>query len=125
MARRKAPLVWFEIPVTDFDQAIAFYQTLFGWVFHENDTNGQEYRLIDAGDRSIDGGLVLRTDEEAPTGRGPVFYIDVKDIEMTILRAQKIGGTLERKVTFLSRESGVVASVRDPDGNIIGLWSSE
>jgi predicted enzyme related to lactoylglutathione lyase len=125
MARRKAPVIWFEIPVTNFDKAISFYRTLFGWEFEEASNPSQEYRMIDAGDHSINGGLALRKPGEESRGVGPIFYIQVNDIEMTILRSRKLGATLERPPTFLSREAGMVASIRDPDGNVIGLWASE
>jgi predicted enzyme related to lactoylglutathione lyase len=125
MARRKAPVVWFEIPVTNFERAITFYKTLFGWTFDEADSPAQSYRIIDAGDHSINGGLSLRTADEPHRGAGPIFYIQVSDIEVTILRARKLGAELARPPTFLSRDAGVVASIRDPDGNVIGLWASE
>ena len=61
----------------------------------------------------------------APQGMGPLIYIQVNDIEVTILRAQKLGAELVRAPTFLSREAGVVASIRDMDGNVVGLWAAE
>jgi uncharacterized protein len=125
MARRKAPLIWFDIPVTDFDRAETFYKSLFGWNFTDVESDGEPYRLIDAGDESIDGGLSLRPVEAVPRECGPVFYVQVPDLEVSILQAQKLGGTLERPVTFLSRDAGVVASIRDHDGNVIGLWAEE
>lgn len=124
MAKRKSPVVWFELPVEDFARAQAFYRALFGWSFTETAAGGDPYRLIDAGD-GIDGGLSLRPAGAHPTGVGPLIYVQVADVEATILKARRLGGALARPVSFLSRETGVVACIRDPDGNTVGLWAAE
>lgn len=125
MARRKAPLVWFDIPVADFAVAERFYGELFGWEFEAIEQPAGEYRLIDAGDDSIDGGLSKRPAGSPASGAGPVFFVHVIDIEATIIRAQRLGGRLVEEPLFMSRDAGVRATVADPDGNIIGLWSAE
>jgi len=125
MARRKAPLVWFEIPVTNFDAAEEFYGQLFGWKFLATEQQEGPYRLIDAGEESIDGGLSLRPPGAPPPGFGPIFFVEVPDLEVAIIRAQRLGGKLAKAPLFLSRDAGVVAWIADLDGNSIGLWSAE
>jgi len=125
MARRKSPIVWFEIPVSDFDAAEKFYGPLFGWKFIATEQQEGPYRMIDAGEESIDGGLSLRPTDAPPPGYGPLFYVEVPDLEVAIIRAQRLGGTLAKAPVFLSRDAGVVARIADADGNVIGLWSVE
>ena len=54
---------WFEIPVTDMERAIKFYQTVFGFELTRNETarlgfigkeNDNEYQLGDFGVRKYD-----------------------------------------------------------------------
>lgn len=124
MPRRKHPLVWFELPVDDFARATAFYRKLFGWAAEQSRPDPDEYWHLDAGEQSIDGGLTRRTVRTRPEG-GPLFYVQVEDLEEAVLRARRLGATLEREPVFLGRDSGVIAAIRDLDENVIGLWAPE
>ncbi len=45
-----APLVWGEIPVSDMDRAIAFYQQHFGVEFKRDDMEDMQYATIETED---------------------------------------------------------------------------
>jgi len=115
----KHPLVWFQIPVADFERASRFYGQVFKW--ESRPMPGTKVWEIDAGD-GIGGGFIQGTPRETPD-EGLTFYVRVPDLEQTIVRAVKAGATLLRRPEYLGGRLGISAAIRDPDGNVIGLWS--
>ena len=115
----KHPLVWFQIPVQDFERARHFYRQVFRW--EARPMAGTPVWEIDAGD-GIGGGFVQGSGSGGDT-EGLTFYVRVPDLEQTILRAVEAGATLLRRPEYLGGALGISAAIRDPDGNIIGLWA--
>ena len=115
----KHPLVWFQIPVQDFERARHFYQQVFRW--EARPMEGAPVWEIDAGD-GIGGGFVRGAGAGGDT-EGLTFYVRVPDLEQTIVRAVQAGATLLRRPEYLGGALGISAAIRDPDGNVIGLWA--
>ncbi len=65
----------------------------------------------------IEIGLVPHASKNGP---GAVAYWTVTDIAATIKALEEAGGTVEQKVTDVSNGL-LVASVKDPNGAIVGL----
>ncbi len=117
----------FEIPADNTQRAIAFYEKSFGWKISE--FPGMEYwgvRTTPSDDKGtptelsgINGGLTKRT----PTAPHPSFTIDVPSIDKALSTVEKHGGkTVQAKMAI--GEMGFVASFKDSEGNVVGLWQT-
>jgi predicted enzyme related to lactoylglutathione lyase len=120
-------VVHFEIPYDDGDRARRFYAETFGWQLQE--MPGMEYTLVvsgPSGDRGpsepgfINGGMLAREESAAP---GPVVVLDVEDIDACLAAVERAGGAVvvpKQPVGAM----GFTAYVKDPEGNVIGLWET-
>lgn len=114
---------WFEIHTRDPEQSQAFFRGLFGWDF------GQEigdwgYWEIKTPDGSVGGGLVKSNDFQ-PATAAVTLYIQVSNLSDATQRVVELGGSVTREPKFISDTAGSYALINDPEGNVIGLWSSE
>jgi predicted enzyme related to lactoylglutathione lyase len=120
-------VVHFEIPYDDGDRARRFYGETFGWQLQQ--MPGMEYTLVvsgPSGDQGpneagfINGGLLAR---EESASSGPVVVIDVDDIDAKLITIEETGGSVvvpKQPVGAM----GFTAYVKDPEGNVIGLWET-
>src|SRR6201994_5222643 len=100
-------------PVTDLDKAKAVYTALLG---QEPTADAPYYVGYDVGGQHI--GLVPNAAAQGLTS--PVAYWEVPDIEAKLAEVTAAGATLKEPV----RDVGggrLVATVTDPDGNVLGL----
>jgi uncharacterized protein len=120
-------VVHFEIPFDDGDRARQFYGEAFGWQLQSIPTMG--YTLVTTGPSSdrgpnepgfVNGGMMARSASPSPA---PILVVDVDSIDKALARIGELGGTtiLEKQVVG---EMGFSAYVRDPEGNVIGLWET-
>lgn len=116
-----AQVVHFEIPVDDPDRAKDFYRAVFDWKLEGyGDT---PYWLASTGDQGgmgIDGALIGRSEVH----RSTVVVIDVEDLDDAVERAVGAGAA-EVHPKQAVPGMGWSAYVRDPEGNVIGLWQSD
>ena len=116
------PVVHFEILGEDHEGLQKYYRDLFGWKI-TNASPDFPYGLVSSEEqgRGIGGGVAA-----APPDGNPqlTIYIEVEDIQASLDRARELGGEAVVPVTNIP---GMVtfAQFRDPEGNIVGLVSSE
>jgi predicted enzyme related to lactoylglutathione lyase len=109
---------WVEIRVRDLEKAKNFYGKLFDWKITGDENKDWAYWLIDTGEKP--GGGMWRFPQGKPLG--VLVYISVDDIDKTLETVVKLGGKV---VVPKSKENGnAMATIADPDGNIIGLHQS-
>ncbi|MGY1642908.1 VOC family protein [Geodermatophilus sp. SYSU D00703] len=120
-------VVHFEIPFDDGDRARSFYKEAFGWQVQEMPE--MSYTLVTTGPSGaqgpaeagfVNGGMLSRSDSAAP---GPVVVVDVESIDVALERIGELGGTTVSPKTPVGA-MGFAAYVRDPEGNVIGLWET-
>lgn len=110
---RHGRLSYLEIPARDAARAAAFYAHVFGWRI--DDRGGGDFRFGDG-----DGLLIGRFARERAAGEGFVPYVYVDGVDAAVARAAAHGGEL---VQAPYAEGDLrVARVRDPAGNLVGLW---
>ncbi|HET6919936.1 MAG TPA: VOC family protein [Jiangellaceae bacterium] len=120
MIDRLTRVIWFELWVPDLDRAKAFYGELFGWTFEPMTEYDPDW-LIDAGDgRGTIGALWPA--QAAPSGAGAVVYVAVANLPDSITTAEELGASLVREPTDIG-DGTSFAWIRDPGGNLLGLWS--
>ncbi len=111
---RHGGLTYLHIPATHPRRSAEFYASLLGWKIEER-KNGA-FRFADREGLLI-GGF---GQDEAAQAPGLLCYFYVDDIAAAVGRVGEGGGAVVEPPTLQGDTH--VARVRDPDGNVIGLW---
>lgn len=113
--------VWAEIPVTDFDRAIAFYNKVFKAGLKKDESGPNPMAMFPT---STPGGVAghLYPGKPAPEGSGPTVHLACPDkLEDALERVKEAGGHVISPP--ISIPAGRFAYCLDPDGNSIGVFS--
>ncbi len=121
-----ANIVYFQIPADNIGRARKFYQSLLGWKIEPDTTladKSLEWQNIITGEPQEGtlnmGGLYKR--------QGPSQIIDfvrVDNLDKILDNVEKLGGTIMMPRTEIA-SVGLVAIIRDTEGNAIGLLKPE
>ncbi|HKG51947.1 MAG TPA: VOC family protein [Actinomycetales bacterium] len=128
--------VHFEIHASDPAASRAFYETVFGWRLDQ--WGDVPYWMVTTGDGNpmvgqphstpgIDGGLMPRQGNPPSEGQPVnsfVVTVDVPDCDAYVERVVAAGGSVALPAQDMA-EVGRVAYVKDPDGNLFGLFQAE
>jgi uncharacterized protein len=116
LVARPGGVSYLRIPARDAAQSAEFYRTVFGWRLRGNP---------DAPSFSDGTGHVIghwRTDLPATGEAGVLPYIYVTSLDNTLRAATEHGAEL---ATEPYPEGNLwIATIRDPAGNIIGIWQA-
>jgi hypothetical protein len=115
----KNRIVHFEIPAHNPVDLTIFYGELFGWKFQKAPIPGPEYWLCDTGAEGpgINGAVMQRMHAQQPW----MNYVDVASIDQAIEKAKKLGAEVALPKTPVPGV-GAYAAIKDPQGNLCGLW---
>jgi predicted enzyme related to lactoylglutathione lyase len=121
-------VVHFELPYDDAERARRFYADAFGWDL--TPMPEMDYTIVSTGPMSqdgrptepgyVNGGLLSRSEAASP---GPVVVVDVDDIDAALAQAESAGGQTVVGRTPVG-DMGFTAYLRDPEGNVLGLWET-
>jgi len=112
---RHGGLSYLEIPAVDAKQSATFYEQVLGWKIQRSEPDNP--RFEDATGHLIGRWITCRAISREP-GLLPYIYVD--RIDEAVGRVVKNGGEV---VKAIYAEGNLwVATVRDPAGNMIGLW---
>lgn len=115
------PVFHFEIPVTDMERAIRFYETVFETSLSRESVDGHDMAFFPrAADKPGASGALAKGDVYVPSKTGPIIYFDVADIDAVLERATRRGA----KVLYPKKhigDAGYVAEIEDSEGNRIAL----
>jgi predicted enzyme related to lactoylglutathione lyase len=115
------PVVYFEIPVTDMNRAMAFYTAVFDVEFEKEYIDGNDMALFPlTNNQSGISGALVKGDIYNPTQDGILIYFHTENIEQTLQQASAHGSTTLFPKTS-NGEWGYVAEFQDSEGNRIGL----
>jgi hypothetical protein len=123
-------VTWFEVMGPDAARTQRFYADLFGWTVDSSAHPGYATANTDTG-RGLMGGLGGGVE-----GRWAIVYAKVADVEQTLSRVEKLGGSRisgsgvpELKADARAALYGgpvddgmVTAAFRDPAGNVFGVY---
>lgn len=114
------PIVaWTEIPVSNIEEATAFYNTAFGWKM-EVDQTGPAPMAVLGGHMDVAGANLYEGDA-AKGGQGPRPHIAIKtSLEDAMTRWESAGGKVISDPVVI--EHGRFVFATDPDGNTLGLF---
>ena len=114
-------VVHFEIPVSDPEKAIAFFEKVFGWKFSQ--FGNMDYWSVEtgaAGEPGINGGLMRKRDPQQPV----VNTIQVADIDAMMKTIEAAGGKIVVPKMPIPAV-GWLAYFTDPEGNIHGVMQED
>lgn len=116
------PVIWFEIPATDLERAMRFYETVFVVDLRIVDVGPSRLALFPSedGKAGAAGALAQRAGFE-PAAGGALVFFEVSSIQETIARATEAGGVILMPQTDLPG-LGLTANVGDTEGNQIALF---
>lgn len=119
---------WFEIPVSDMDRAIKFYETVFEIQLDRNKLGELDmawFPWIEGGYGS--GGSLVKHKAYVPNNNGVLVYLTAVsgNVENELARVENAGGTVLQGRTQISPEHGFMALLLDSEGNRIALHSRE
>lgn len=115
-------VAWTEIPVSDMNEAVAFYSAVFGYDMKIDETGPNPMAILGGMGNTVGGHLY--PGKQALDGAGPTIHLSVPDtLEATMSRCTKAGGTVLSDVIDIP--PGRFAYALDPDGNSLGLFEAK
>lgn len=113
-------VVWSEIPVSDMQKAVAFYNAVFDWTMTIDESGPNPMAILGNSMDTVGGHLYPGKPAD---GNGPTVHLAVKGrLEDAAIRCRKAGGTVLGEVITIPPGRFVYA--KDPDGNSIGLFEA-
>lgn len=112
---------WFEIPTTDLERAVRFYETVLGISLKSEVFGGVRMANFPCGDAGGPGGALIHDVRKKPSAEGVLVYLDARgQLDACLQRVAKAGGAvLTPKVDI--GEPGFIAILRDTEGNTVAL----
>ncbi len=119
------PVFHFELPVTDMERAVTFYEEVFGYDLRREKVDGYEMAFFPrADDAPGASGALAKGDVYRPSHDGPIIYFDVADIDAVLERATARGSRVLYEKKDIG-EAGFVAEFEDSEGNRIALTQAK
>lgn len=120
--QRESRIVWFEIPSTDFDRAIRFYENILETNLKRDFFGPTELALFTYTAPAI-GGAITPPDDAPKVGRdGVVIYLNADpSLDPVLARVEQAGGKVLQGRTELPPGMGCYAKIADTEGNTVGL----
>jgi hypothetical protein len=122
----KATVSHFEIPASDPERAARFYREVFGWSVEPLPWERPYYKVrgsagdAGSGTQGIDGGITEASGLPHPL---LMIHIEGEELDAVLERIVGAGGQIDLPATQVGT-MGWWARFRDPEGNLLGLWSA-
>ena len=121
---------WFEIPVSDMDRAIKFYEAVFEFKIDRQTMDSVDMGWFPWADEGTGAGgsLVLaENDFYKPSAEGTIVYFTAEsgDLQNELSRVISAGGKILVEKRLIGEGFGYMAVVLDTEGNRIALHSRE
>lgn len=118
---------WFEIPVSDMERAIKFYETVFEIKLERHklgETDMAWFPWIENANGSA-GSLVYNPEFYYPSVHGIIVYFTALsgDLQNEICRVEQAGGKVLREKTLISKDIGYMGLIVDSEGNRVAIHS--
>jgi predicted enzyme related to lactoylglutathione lyase len=111
---------WFEISVVNLDRATRFYGDVLGSPLRREVFGGTPIAVFSHTQPAGVGGCLMQHDGRRPSEDGPAVYLATKDLQGSLARLKEAGGELVQPYTDIGAQ-GVMALIRDTEGNVVGL----
>lgn len=108
-------ICYLEIPTTDIDRSVRFYEGVFGW---KTRRRGDGATAFDDGVGEVSGAWV--TGRPSSPNPGLLLYVMVDSLTATVEAVTAHGGRIVQPIGVDAPE--LTARFADPDGNVLGLY---
>lgn len=117
---------WFDISATDYQRAAAFYETIFATMLHGEDMGPHQLAVFPSiKEKNGVSGAVMAGPHYTPNDKGVVIYLNCEpSIDAVPALIDKACGSVLVPKTALPADIGVIAMIRDTEGERIGLHAS-
>ncbi len=114
---------WFEIPVTDFDRAKKFYETIYDAEIMEMPFPFGRYGMLPCDMENGVGGGIAQGQGYEPSTKGALIYLNGgEDLNIPLAKVEAAGGSIVLPKTSIGG-NGFMAYIIDTEGNKIALHS--
>ena len=115
---------WFEIPVTNMNRAVAFYEAMMQCTINVQNFGGVQMGWFPSeGDVYGATGSLIKHESYVPSHHGVLVYISCQDLQNELDRIPDAGGTILQEKTMISPDHGYMATFEDSEGNRVALHS--
>ena len=118
---------WFEIPVTDMERAMGFYEKVFDFKLDRNKMGPLDMAWFPYATEGLGSGgsLVHYPEAFKPSSDGTLVYFTAHsgDLANELSRVEEAGGKVLQGKKQISAEHGFMALILDSEGNRIALHS--
>lgn len=133
----KTPVVWIEIPVSNFERAVEFYENVFETKLEIRGMLKNQIALFDADRFGLKISLNIVNGYNGSNGVKPFFFVNIiRDVTErvvehggevvmppTILKQMNKNGEFIIGKNLIDNEVGYYAEVKDSEGNHLYLYS--
>jgi len=118
------PISWFEVPVTNMDRAIHFYNTVFEWDLKIIDADPLQMAWFPSDDKEYGaGGSLVRNEHYTPGSVGILVYFQCEDVNKSLARVDSAGGKVILEKKMIAPDIGYMGAAIDSEGNRIAFHS--
>ena len=123
----KALVAFFEIPASDFDRAVRFYEKVFNVKLSAMDCGHEKMAFFPEENGECPGAISWSSEISfLPSQNGVLISLRIPDMETAIVSIEKNGGkTLIPKSKIEAEGRGYFAVFTDCEGNRVGLYSDK
>jgi uncharacterized protein len=119
---------WFEIPVSDFQRAKTFYESIFSFEMpvSEMGTATMGFFIYDFQNQGRGGAIVHNPNLYTPSANGSLIYLNCEpDLSRVLGKVEASGGKIQMPKTRVApeKELGFWALIIDSEGNRVALHS--
>ncbi|MBL0174031.1 MAG: VOC family protein [Ignavibacteria bacterium] len=119
---------WIEIPVTDMERAMKFYEAVFGFAFTRQQMGDLDMAFFPwvKDSEGAGGALVCSAEHYTPMANGTLAYFTAfsGDLAIELARAEAAGGTILMPKTLIAEGVGHMGLFLDSEGNRIALHTA-
>ena len=118
---------WFEIPVSDMQRAITFYETVFEFKLQHHKLENVEMAWFpfasDQGASGAHGTLIYNPEFYHPSEKGTLVYFSAfsGDLDIELSRVEAAGGKVIIPKRMISPEHGYMGVFLDSEGNRVAV----
>ncbi len=114
---------WFEIPATNFERAVEFYNQIYGIQLETDQMNG--YSMAFFPSTSGIGGAIICGEGSVPSQNGTLLYLNGgENLDDVLSKVEESGGKVILHKQKINDENGYFALFIDTEGNRMALHSN-
>ena len=114
---------WFEIPATDFERAVNFYENVFDTKLRREQIRDMTFGVFPNDARGPTGAVCMMPKLE-PGAHGTLVYLNAgSDVEPLLARVRSNGGKVVLDKTLITDQIGHIGVFIDSEGNRVGVHS--